>query len=213
VLAYARAVVPARLSATLPLLLVAGCSGLGPVARPPWVEDRSLELHREVLTVAVDRAGATVEARLELRGSGAARELAFPIGGATSASGFAALVVRRGEPPRVIEARRGEASILPVGEASESWDIAVPEHALGAEHTELVVRYHQPALESFRYVLLSGAYWAGSIRAFFAQVEDPGRRVTRAELDGAPPHRRSLATLSWALEDYEPRDALELELR
>src|SRR5688500_6723192 len=71
---------------TLLLLLVAGCGGLGPVPRAPWVEDRSLELHREVLIVDIGRTGAAVEAWFELRGSGAARELGFPIGGEAPAS-------------------------------------------------------------------------------------------------------------------------------
>jgi len=100
---------------------------------------------------------------------------------------------------------------LPVGAASEHWDIAVPERVLGEPGTELVVRYRQPARKSFRYVLRSGAYWAGAIGAFVARVNDPGRRVTRALLDGLPPEQDSGQKLCWRFVDYEPQDALVLE--
>jgi hypothetical protein len=126
--------------------------------------------------------------------------------------GFEAMVIEHGRPKAVLAARRGEAGLLPVGEASENWDIAVPERVLGERGSELVVRYRQPARESFHYVLLSGAYWAGAIRTFVARVNDPGRRVTRARLDGLPPLSSSGHALLWKLEDYEPKDALTLEL-
>lgn len=198
--------------AIAPALLAAGCGGLGPVARPPWVEDYSLELLREELNIDLDRSTASVEARLELRGSTEPRELGFPIGGEPRAVGFEALVVERGEPKLALSARKGDTSLLPVGTASENWDIAVPARALGDPGTELVVRYRQPARESFSYVLRSGAYWAGPIRGFVARVNDPGRRVTRARLDGVPPACDSDKRLSWKFTDYEPEDALTLEL-
>ena len=195
-----------------PVLLAAGCGGLAPVARPPWVEDRALALVREELTIDVGRSTAAVEARLVLLGSTEARELGFPIGGEPSAVGFEAVVIEHGQPKAVLVARKGEPGLLPVGEASENWDIAVPERVLGGRGSELVVRYRQPARDSVRYVLRSGAYWAGAIRTFVARVNDPGRRVTRAWLDGLPPVSRSDSALLWKLEDYEPQDALTLEL-
>jgi hypothetical protein len=194
-------------------LFAAGCGGLGPVARPPWVEDQSLQLLREELIVDVGPSTASVEARLELRGSTEARELGFPIGGEPRAVAFQALVAERGEPKLVLPARRGEAGLLPVGPATENWDIVVPEHALGRRGTELVVSYRQPAVQSFRYVLRSGAYWAGPIVAFVARVNDPHRRVAHALLDGLAPEQQAHGGLSWTLSDYEPKDALTLALK
>jgi hypothetical protein len=198
--------------AIVPALFTAACGGLGPVARPPWVEDHSLELRREELTIDLGRATAAVEARFEFRGSTGARELGFPIGGEPHAVAFEALVVEHGEPKVVLAARKGEESLFPVGVTSENWDIAVPERVLGDPETELVVRYRQPARDSFHYVLRSGAYWAGPIREFVARVNDPRRRITRALLDGATPEHASSGELRWQLSDYEPRDALTLEL-
>jgi hypothetical protein len=193
--------------------LVAGCGALGPVARPPWVEDRSLQLVREELTIDLDRTTASVEARFELLGSTDARELGFPIGGEPRADAFQARVVGRGESARLLPVRKGERGLLPVGETTEDWDIAVPEEALGKEGTELVVSYRQPARQSFRYVLRSGAYWAGPIAVFVARVNDPHRRVKRALIDGVPPEHGPGGRLSWELNNYEPEDALTLALQ
>ncbi len=194
-------------------LLVPACGALGPVARPPWVEDRSLQLLSEVLTIDLGSSTASVEARLELRGSTEARELGFPIGGEPRAVAFQAVVAERGEPKLLLAARKGEAGLLPVGAATENWDIAVPERVLGSRGTELVVSYRQPARQSFRYVLRSGAYWAGPIAAFTARVNDPHGRVARALLDGLPPERDAQGGLSWKLSHYEPEDALTLALK
>jgi hypothetical protein len=195
------------------VFLTAGCGALGPVARPPWVEDHSLQLLRERLTIDLGPSTAAIEARFELLGSADARELGFPVGGEPRADAFQALVVERGEPKLVLPVRKGETGLLPVGETTEDWDIAVPERVLGAEGTELVVSYRQPARQSVRYVLRSGAYWAGPIEAFVARVNDPHRRVTRALLDGVPPEQDPDGRLSWKLTNYEPKDALVLALK
>jgi hypothetical protein len=192
--------------------VVAGCGALGPVARPPWIEDRSLQLVREQLTIDLGRSTASVEARFELLGTTDARELGFPVGGEPRADAFRALVVERGEPTLVLPVRKGKGGLLPVGATTEDWDIAVPEGALGRRGTELVVSYRQPAQQSFRYVLLSGAYWAGPIVTFVARVNDPHRRVKHALLDGIPPEHGPGERLSWELSSYEPDDALTLAL-
>jgi hypothetical protein len=200
-------------SISVPALLACACTGLAPVPRPPWVEDRSLELRREQLRVELDGAGVSIEARFEFVGATSARELAFPIGGSTGAEAFEALAVSAERGARPLAARLGSAGPLPSGDAMEHWDIAVPDGALGSDGTALVVRYRQRGAGPFRYILATGAYWSGPIGELVVTVTDPERRVARAFVDGIREHTHSGELLAWHFVDVEPKDALFIEVR
>jgi hypothetical protein len=202
--------------ARVPLLLLLStlaCTGLAPVARPPWVEDRSLELRREKLSVELDRAGVSIEARFEFVGSTSGRELAFPIGGPTRAEAFEAVAVSADRKPRRLPARLGEPGPLPSGDAVEHWDIAVPDGVLGNEGTALVVRYRHRGSGPFRYILATGAYWSGPIGELDVIVSDPEHRVGRALVDGFRAHERKRERMAWHFVDFEPKDVLWIEAR
>jgi hypothetical protein len=190
-----------------------GCTGLAPVPRPPWVEDRSLELRREELRVELDRSGVLIEARFEFVGATSARELGFPIGGPARAVDLEAVAMSEDRERHPLAVRLGKAGPLPSWDAVEHWDIAVPDGVLGRAGTALIVRYRHRGSGPFRYILATGAYWSGPIGELDVIVSDPEERVGCALLDGFRAHERKRERMAWHFVDFEPKDVLWIEAR
>ena len=174
-----------------------------------------MELRHELLIVEVAGDGVGVEARLDfaLREVPADRVLTFPIPPpCESAEGFEAELAGPGLPPTTLATRLSGPGLLPMGEVAETYDIELPAAAVQEHGPRLVVRYRQRCDDSFRYVLRTGAYWAGPIGELEVLVRDAEGRVGSARLEGEPPQVRRPGTWRWRLTDVEPRWPLELGL-
>lgn len=191
--------------------ILSGCSSLRPVARHPWVEERTLALSEQRLEVEVREHVVRVDARLHFRELEGARTrtVSFAVAGPRGAARrfVAELEDENGRTP--LRVRRAEASPLPQGEVADAYDIHLPR---AAQRFVLHVRYEQPGRGRFQYALLTGAYWFGPIERLAVIVRDPEARVVHARLERALP-RRTRVGLEWSLHDVEPHGALELALR
>jgi hypothetical protein len=197
----------ALLLSAAPLL---GCARLVPVPHAPWVEERTLELRREVLRLSVQPDVVDVDATFHFRSRGRAlaRILTFPIGGPGGATAFAATL---GEPERSerLPTRRAGPGDLPAGPARETYEIYLRE----SPSPRVRVRYRQQTRHRFAYVLRTGAYWAGPIGDLRVEVVDPGLRVATALVEGRPPGHGESGLLAWNFRNIEPSSGVELELR
>ena len=199
------------------LLTLGACSaaGAGPLARHPWIEDHSLALDAEHLTINVDRREVAVEARFEFRARGELtdRVMGFVIPPPCARTGdLVATLEAPGLAPVRLESRPGTEPALPMGAVAETHDVAVPGPAL-ARYRTLVVRYRQRCADTFRYTLLTGAYWHGPIRELIIDVRDPYQRVQAASAEGRRPHDRSAVAFRWRLRDLEPSSGVLLQLK
>jgi len=196
-------------------LLVLACGGFAPRLGHPWVEDLSLELAREVLTLEVLDGRVVVDARFSFEAHGGTRDrvMFFPMappGG--EAMGFRALLSGLDTGPLPLSVRPASPGALLAGQTSQSFDIMVPGEALELHGGELVVRYEQPASCGFGYILRSGAYWRGPIGSLSVLVVDEASRVESASVEGDPPHQREGKTASWSWRGIEPRSGVALVL-
>lgn len=205
-----------------PLLLLvltsAGCAGdFRPVARFPFVEHASIALEEEVLTLDVHEEEVVVDALFHFGVTQPRGQLVmtFPVAPPRGASrDFTAWLGR--DVARPLEARRGEPGILPVGEAAETWDVAVDARALAASGGLLEVRYRQPGRGDFAYVWRTGAYWRGPVRRLDVVVRDPRGLLSSLEIDGVrveTSRRDGAGTLVTSLFDVEPESGLKLHVR
>ncbi len=206
---------PALLAAVTALGLVA-CGGLLPRAGHPWIEDPSLELAREVLTLEVLDTHVAVDAHFSFRAHGGVRDrvMFFPVpppGG--EVAGFRALLAGPVLGPLVLPVGPSSPGALPAGRTVQSFDIMVPGADLDLHGGQLVVSYEQQASCGFGYILRSGAYWRGPIGSLAVQLLDGASRVVSATVEGEEAHARQGATSSWSFEGLEPRSGVELLLR
>ena len=198
------------------IVLSCGCPRLVPVAGPPWVEDRTLALEAEELTLAVGEGDVVVEAVFHFRALDELPDpvvMTFPVaepGG--PARDFDAAWVRDDGTAVPLVCRPAEPGALPAGDARETWDVPVPGEAFRGNVTVLRVAYAQPVGDEFAYVLLTGAYWRGPLGRLVVRVEDPLGRVREAEVEEEPPHEVSGTTLSWTFVDVEPSSGVRLSL-
>ena len=191
--------------------ILSGCSALRPVARHPWVEERTLALSAQRLEIEVREHVVSVDARLyfrELEGA-RPRTVSFAVAGPRGAARrfMAEIEDENGRTP--LPAVKADASPLPQGEVADAYDIHLPR---AAKRFLLHVRYEQSGRGRFQYALRTGTYWSGPIERLVVVVRDPERRVVHARLESVQP-RRTGATLDWFLRDVEPHGALELALR
>ena len=204
---------PGRRSLVALACVSAGCVGsLQAVARPPWVEDRSLALVAEHLRIDVAEREVEVDARFAFRSVGDARDrvMTFPIaspGGRASA--FRATLERTGRPPRVLRTWRASEGVLPTGDADDTYEIDVPALAT-TRGVWLRVRYRQSRRCRVAYVLRTGAYWRGPIGRLDVEVVDPERRVVRAFVERRLPTQRDGRTFRWRFVNVEPHDGVLL---
>lgn len=211
----------AALALALPCAL--GCADLGIVARRPWIEDRSLALDAEVLTLRVAPDSVSVDAWFQFRAEGRPRDrtMTFPIAAPRGASDDFAATLEGSPAPQLLASWRAQPGALPAGDASETWDTDVPGDALAAHEGALRVRYRQRGKGAFAYTLRTGAYWRGPIRTLDVVVEDPERLVERCEIEGVRIERderaeraeRGAGGFRVRLVDSEPRGGVALWLR
>ncbi len=180
------------------------------------MEDRSLELAAETLTVTVGDGEVLVDALFFFRQAGPLRDrvLTFPVAGPRGPSvGFEA-VLEGPVPSEPLLVRPSAPGLLPAGDAAETFDIGLPGEALARHEGVLRVRYRQPGRGAFGYTLRTGAYWRGPIRRLDVVVEDPGRRASGVRLEGAARAPEAGGARYFVrLLDVEPREGLEMEVR
>jgi hypothetical protein len=196
-------------------VLILGCAGPAPVVGYPWVEDGSLGLASEVLTLSVlaDRVSVDVLFMFEHRADRRDRVMCFPVAGPGGpASSFRAVLPGAGVEAEPLESSGGPACSLPAGEPVETFRILVPGEALWLHGGRLRVAYEQEAACGFSYVLSSGAYWKGPIGSLDVIVADEGHRVESALVEGEPAHAAAGTTRSWSFAQLEPRGGVELGL-
>ncbi|MBX3125327.1 MAG: hypothetical protein KF718_01350 [Polyangiaceae bacterium] len=197
----------------LTLALTACTSGgFGLVPSYPYVEDRSLALVDETLTLRVreDRT-VRVEALFEFVavGSPKSRVATFPIGGPRgTAHGFLAELA--GAEPERLPVALGTGGALPFGDPVESWDIWLDGDALARHDGRLRVTYEQRGSGRFSYVLKSGAYWCGPIARLEVVIDDPHRNLLAVIVEGERAEVRGRSRLRHVLRDVEPRSGVEL---
>ncbi len=205
---------PALLAAATCLCALA-CGGLLPRPGHPWLEDRSLELAREVLTLEVLGDRVAVDARFWFRAHGRTRDrvMFFPVpppGG--EVAGFRALLAGPDGGPLALPVGPSSPGALPAGRSVQSFDIMVPGEDLERHQGQLVVHYEQQVSCGFGYTLRSGSYWRGPIGSLAVLLVDEASRVLSATVEGEPPHEREGGTSSWSWEGLEPRSGVELLL-
>ena len=195
--------------------LLAGCGGLSPVVGHPWVEDRGLALTHEDLLVTVERDAVLVDARLWMRGHGDQpdRELTFPCGAGDSPTAFRVTFRPRGRQAHRLQAEVGQPGGLPTGGGLHVYDIWLPGSMIDGAGGLLRVEYNQRVAQRFHYVLRTGAYWRGTIQRLRVVITDPYHRVGRARVEGMAPQSRRDGTWRWTMNEVEPDDGLEIELR
>lgn len=200
-----------RCPSVLALFASFGCSALAPVPRHPWVEDQTLALHEQRLHVEVHEHTVIVDAQLAFRetGEARARTVSFAVAGPRGAARQFTAELTHARGRLALAPVQANASPLPQGRVADAYDIHLPR---GPRNFVLHVRYRQDGRDTFRYALLTGAYWSGPIERLNVIVRDPGLRVVEARLEGTPP-RSTPRGFEWTLHDIEPRGALELELR
>lgn len=189
-----------------------------PVPHPPWVEDRSLELRREVLLLEVGVHSVAVRAwfRFLPRSRDAAKRshaMLFAVGdaGGPAQQTRAELVFADGR--RVaLETRASQGGSLPAAGTRQRFEFVVPKRAFAAA-SWLLVSYRQRAADHFTYVLSSGAYWAGPIHELRVRLSDPHRRVREAMVEGRPGAPLGGGELEWSFSDIEPRQPIRMTLR
>ena len=111
---------------------------------------------------------------------------------------------------RVARARPGA---LPAGEATEHYDIEIPEGTKRQRRLRLRVRYRQAGSQDFQYTLKTGAYWKGPIRELHVLVRDPDALLARATVEGRPPDARAGGQWRWRFANVEPSAGVRLVLR
>jgi len=195
----------------------AGCA-LGdaapsPVLRYPWVEHARVALVEETLTLTVEDEAVTVDGWFRFDGEGALpTRMDFPIGcGDGAVIAFAASMESETGATTALPATIIEPSALPVDGAVEARAIDLPP-GRDVRRTRLRVRYRQRVARTFRYVLQSGAYWSGPIRALTVEVRDPERRVASALVEGRAADRVDAGAATWTFVDLEPRGGVLLEV-
>lgn len=193
----------------------AGCSGLAPVARYPWIEDRGLALVAEELFLTVAAQEMTVEAVFHFQADegGRARAATFPIAAPGGpASDFEAVWVGADGRALALAVRHGAEGVLPAGDVVEWYSFELPA-GLGTSADALRVRYRQPVASEARYVLRTGAYWRGSIGLLRVWISDPEDRILGAWVEGREGTPTGPGILSWTFRDSEPRDGVVVTLR
>lgn len=204
-----------RVAALAAGALLAACSGLAPVARYPWVEDRGLALVAEELSLAVGEREVAVEAvfHFAAEDGGRARAATFPIAAPGGpADDFAAVLVGADGRAAPLAVHRGAEGTLPAGDVVEWYSFELPA-GLGADGAALRVRYRQPVDGEARYVLKTGAYWRGPIGSLRVWVTDRGGGVLGAQVEGRDGTPAGAGTLAWTFRDVEPRDGVVVTLR
>ena len=207
--------IPLPVRRLAPLVLLVACTGLAPVPRYPWVEDRGLTLAAEELTLEVGPAETAVEAVFHFRADdgGRARVATFPIaapGGPAAA--FEAVRIHGDGREEPLPAVRGAEGTLPAGDVVEWYSFEVPP-GVGTGGDAVRVRYRQPVGAEVRYVLRTGAYWRGPIGLLRVRLHDRGGRVAGARVEGREGASVAPGTWEWTFRDLEPRDGVVVTLR
>lgn len=187
-------------------------NGFGFLPSYPYVEDRSLALVDETLTLSVseDRT-VRVDALFHFVASGRpkSRVATFPIGGPRgTAHGFLAELA--GAEPQQLPVALGTSGALPFGRPVESWDIWIDGDALERHQGRLRVTYEQRGSGQFSYILKSGAYWRGPITRLEVVIDDPHGHLTAVIVEGERAEVRGRPRLRTVLRDVEPRSGVEL---
>jgi hypothetical protein len=137
----------------------------------------------------------------------------FPLGHGDGATiDFVATMDPDDGPPIVLAATPIEPSALPVDGAIEARAIDLPP-GHDVRRTRLRVHYRQRATRSFRYVLQSGAYWSGPIRALAVIVRDPSQRLESALVEGRHADRIEAGASVWRFVDLEPHGGVVVALK
>ena len=184
-----------------------------PVARYPWVEHARVALVEEKLAITIGDGEVEVDGWFRFDGDGALpTRMDFPLGNGDGAvTAFAALMVPDDGAPIALHATPITPSALPVDGAIEARAIDLPpSHEV--RRTPLRVRYRQRATRSFRYVLQSGAYWSGPIRALTVTVRDPRHRIESALVEGRDADHAEVDARTWRFVDLEPRGGVVVTL-
>ncbi len=191
-----------------------GCVNLRPVARYPYVEASDLTLDRERLELVVARRDVVAEAEFEFLGdTRRGRILTFPIAPPRGPATQFAAAVGDGNSARPVRVTRARPGALPSGDATEHYDIEIPEDAGRRRRLRLRVRYRQPGTGAFAYTLKTGAYWKGPIRDLCVVARDPDALLLRATVEARPPDTRPSGQWRWRFENLEPRAGVLLVLR
>jgi hypothetical protein len=198
------------------VLLLCGCPRIVPVAGPPWVEDRTLALEAEELTLTVDGGDVAVEAVFHFRAFDELPDpvvMTFPVAAPGGPARNFGASMRDGGTAVPLDCRPAEPGTLPAGDARETWDVQIPADAFRAGVLTMRIRYAQPVDDEFAYVLLTGAYWRGPIGRLQVRVEDPLGCVAEAEVEDEPPHEITGSVSSWTFLDVEPSAGVRLRLK
>ena len=191
-----------------------GCANLRPVARYPYVEASDLTLERELLELIVARRDVVAEADFEFLGDARrGRIITFPIAPPRGPATEFVTTIGTGDSARRVRAARARAGALPSGDATEHYDIEIPEDARRRGGLRLRVRYRQPGIGAFAYTLKTGAYWKGPIGELSVVARDPDALLLRATVEDRPPDTRPSGQWRWRFENLEPSAGVLLVLR
>lgn len=182
------------------------------VARPPWVEDREVELREERLTLLAERDRVVVDVRYRFRAGALGEDLAlvFPIPAAPArVERFGVALSGPGLPAALLAAKVGP------GELGAVASFRVPWRGLARHRGRLRVRYEVRGRGRVRYWLESGAGWRGAIARLSIEVRDPEGLLAGARVPAlaAPSARPSPGGWRWLFHDVEPAGAVELVRR